>query len=332
MIAFENPIACLLFLLIILYRVIKKTSLRKITFNFSILDWNINKKIKSRNIMFSISQSLFKLSIAVLILALMKPKFISHKTVFINNEASIMFLLDVSPSMSITDMKINGEQNISRLQVAKDTIKGFVLKHKNISVGLTLFATNCSLVIPETLHQKTFFERLEKTAIGELGDGTALGDGMATALLHSRRDKNSYIIVLTDGENNSGTISPMTVAEIIAKRKINFYIIGIGSIDGGEIKYSNDDASVTYYGKHTGRFDEAKLKALALKSNGSYKFVGSYAELNISFDDIHKNLAENILQEKVTENYSLQNFFILTALCFLVTAWCIKKIILRIIL
>ena len=306
MIAFENPIACLLFLLIILYRIIKKTSLRKIIFNFSILDWNINKKIKSRNIMFSISQSLFKLSIAVLILALMKPKFISHKTVFINNEASIMFLLDVSPSMSITDMKINGEQNISRLQVAK--------------------------VIPETLNQKTFFERLEKTAIGELGDGTALGDGMATALLHSRRDKNSYIIVLTDGENNSGTISPMTVAEIIAKRKINFYIIGIGSIDGGEIKYSNDDASVTYYGKHTGRFDEAKLKALALKSNGSYKFVGSYAELNISFDDIHKNLAENILQEKVTENYSLQNFFILTALCFLVTAWCIKKIILRIIL
>lgn len=332
MISFENPFTLLLFLGFPFFYSIKNKKLKKLDFEFSILDWQTKEKIKHKNFLLSLSNFIFVFAVIFLIFSIASPKIIRQKKSFIKNNASVMFLLDISPSMSIEDMQTDTQKKISRLELAKETIKSFILKNKNIATGLTLFASNSSLVIPETLSSEIFLQRLEQINVGELGDATALGDGLATALLHSSKSKNSYLVVLTDGENNAGTINPIAVTKIIAEKRITFYLIGVGSKDGGEIKYSDIETSKTYYGKSSGRFDEGKLKELATSANGFYNRARSAETLNSSIELINKNLSDNILKESTTESRCLQMDILFVVMILFILTWFIKKIILRILL
>lgn len=332
MISLHNPAALFLLLVFPLYAVLQKAGCKKIIFAFSILDWKTDRKVKNKNILYSVYRFEYIAALIFIITALAEPNLISQNKTFADNDASVMFLLDVSPSMSITDMHNELDNTSSRLDIAKETIRNFVLQNKNIAIGLTLFATHSSLVIPETLNRNIFLQRLENVTVGELGEGTALGDGLATALLHSRRDANCYLVVLTDGENNAGSVSPINAAKIIAERAINFYVIGIGSTEGGEIQYHNAENLKTYYGKSRGHFNEAKLKELAQYANGVYHAAHSTETLHIGFDTIHKNLAKTVLQETITEMHPLQKYAIAAAFILLTSAWYIKKNILRMML
>lgn len=332
MLSFENSFALLLFVGFPIFCIIKKRKLKRLAFEFSVLDWHTKEKIKHKSFLLSLSNFFFILAIIFLIIALSSPKLIQQKNFFVNNKASIMFLLDVSPSMSIQDMKTDRQKKISRFELAKETIKNFILKNKNIAVGLTLFASDSSLIIPETLSSEVFLQRLEQVSIGELGDGTALGDGLATALLHSSKEEDSYLVVLTDGENNAGAINPVDVTKIIAERKIKFYLIGIGSKVGGEIKYNDIETSKIYFGKSSGHFDEEKIKELATSANGFYNLATSVEALNLSFELVNKNLSDNILKESTTESTHLQKHFLFVVAILFILTWLIKKIFLRILL
>ena len=125
-----------------------------------------------------------------------------------------MFLLDISPSMAAKDM--SGE---TRIAAAKKIIRKFVAKYPGDSFGLTALSSSAALILPPTIDHKVFLSRLDSLSIGELGNGTAIGMGLAVSSAYMTRTKlnSSYIVLLTDGENNTGEINPKTAAKVLVK-------------------------------------------------------------------------------------------------------------------
>lgn len=95
-----------------------------------------------------------------------------------------------------------------------------------------------------------FLSRLDSLSIGELGDGTAIGMGLAVSSAYMTRTKlnSSYIVLLTDGENNTGEINPKTAAKVLVNKNIGFYVIGIGSSGYTTLEYTDRKTGKTYSG------------------------------------------------------------------------------------
>lgn len=330
MFTFSNPLAFLLLSFFPLYAFSRLAGLKTLHFKFAILNWKTEQQFQ-KNFMLKLVRAFFMLAIFFTIISLSGPELRYKKHLFFDNDATIMFVIDVSPSMSIKDMDVNGKKE-SRLEVAKKCVNNFVDANENICVGLTLFASESSLLIPETINHKVFVERLKSIELGCLGEGTALGNGLATALLHSSKNKNSYFIVLTDGENNSGIINPLSVAKIIADRKIHFYLIGIGTEGQAKITFTNRSESKTYSGISNKSFDEARLKDLALHANGYYKFANSYEAILDVVHIVSKNLEGSISKRSVIKTVSLGKYLTFLSFILLSLSWFIKKIVLKAVL
>ncbi len=153
-----------------------------------------------------------------MLFALTEPVIFKTEPVYSGSGNSIMFLIDISPSMAAKD--IDGK---TRLESAKKIIQKFVAKYPGDSFGISALASSAALIIPPTIDKQVFLSRLDSLSIGELGDGTALGMGIAVSALYStkEKDRSSHIILLTDGENNTGAISIKTAAEILIQKNIH---------------------------------------------------------------------------------------------------------------
>ena len=123
--------------------------------------------------------------------------------VFTSLGADIVFVLDTSPSMAAKDV-----DNNTRINAAKESIKAIAGENKGFRYGIVVFGSEASVLIPPTNDEVIFSQRLNDCQIGLLGDGSAIGDGLSTAVCHllSSSAPKKYIILLTDGENNAGTI------------------------------------------------------------------------------------------------------------------------------
>ena len=141
----------------------------------------------------------------------------------------IMLAVDVSTSMLAQDFKPN------RVEALKEIAQRFIEKRPNDNMGLTMFAgeayTQCPLTTDHTVLMNLYNSvDCNMAARGIIDDGTAIGDGIMNAILRLKESqaKSKVIILLTDGVNNSGNISPQTAAEIAKKYGIRIYTIGIG--------------------------------------------------------------------------------------------------------
>ena len=142
----------------------------------------------------------------------------------------IVLALDSSTSMLAEDFKINGKRE-SRVEVIKDVVRNFIQGRKNDRIAIVTFAARAYTVCPLTLDYNWLLTNLERVKSGMLEDGTAIGSGIATSLnrLKNSKVKSKVVILLTDGRNNLGTISPLTAAEAAKALKIKIYTIGAGS-------------------------------------------------------------------------------------------------------
>lgn len=115
---------------------------------------------------------------------------------------------------------------------------------------MTALSSSAALILPPTIDHKVFLSRLDSLSIGELGDGTAIGMGLAVSSAYMTRSKlnSSYIVLLTDGENNTGEINPKTAAEVLVNKSIGFYVIGIGSSGYTTLEYTDPKTGKTYSG------------------------------------------------------------------------------------
>ena len=140
----------------------------------------------------------------------------------------IMLAIDVSTSMLAEDLKPN------RLEAAKDVAAEFINGRPNDNIGITLFAGETFTQCPLTVDHAVLLDMIHNIKCGLITDGTAVGMGIANAVtrLKDSKAKSKVIILLTDGTNNKGDISPMTAAEIAKSFGIRVYTIGVGTAVG----------------------------------------------------------------------------------------------------
>lgn len=204
--------------------------------------------------------------LALLILTLARPQ-LSQSRVHKSAEGiDILLALDISESMRAEDF-----EGINRIQTAKSVVNDFLTHRENDRIGLVVFSGESFTLCPLTLDYPVVAELLRDVEIGQLQDGTAIGDALATAIYRLRvsASKTKIVILLTDGENNAGTINPETAVSLAKSFGIKVYTIGMGKEGGARIPYADTTFGKRYREVLT-YLDEDTLKQIANGTGGRY--------------------------------------------------------------
>ncbi len=208
----------------------------------------------------------------------------------------IVLAIDISGSMQALDFKPN------RLEVAKKVAAEFINDRPNDRIGIVAFAGESFTVCPLTTDHKTLINLLNKLKTGVITDGTALGLGLANAVarLYKSTAKSKVIILLTDGVNNMGNISPLDAANMAAAYHIRVYTIGIGK--NGYAQMPIQTPLGIQYQNMKVEIDEALLKKIAEKTGGKYFRATNEQKLKEIYKQIDK--MEKTIFEKQTESHT----------------------------
>jgi Ca-activated chloride channel family protein len=219
-----------------------------------------------------------------LLLAIARPQWLGDPIELPAKGRDLMIAVDLSGSMQIEDMVING-QTVNRFTLIQHVLSDFIERRNGDRLGLILFADHAYLQAPLTLDRRSVATFLDDAQIGLVGKQTAIGEAIALAV--KRFDKvdesNRVLILLTDGSNNAGNIEPDIAAQIAAKRNITIYTIGVGA----EILERR-----TIFGKERINpsidLDEDQLKKLAEMTKGRYFRARNSEELESIYQEIDK--------------------------------------------
>lgn len=231
--------------------------------------------------------SILLLALALLIVALARPQ---QGQTFSQVQASgidIMLALDVSGSMIAEDFTIGGER-ASRIDVVKQVTEKFIEARPNDRIGMVAFAGRPYLVSPLTLDHGWLLQNLERVRLGLVEDGTAIGSAIAscTNRLIERKDSKSRIVVLlTDGDNNSGKVSPLTAAEAAKALGVKVYTIGAGTRGYAPVPFQDPFGRKVYQNMKVD-VDEDTLKKIADMTNAKFYRATDTKTLTQIFDQI----------------------------------------------
>jgi len=254
------------------------------------------------------------------------PCLVYTGTVWLSRGADIIFVLDISPSMAALDM--NGR---SRFDEARDILKDFAARHPSDALGLVAVGNDAALLLPCTTDRRVFDERLDALQIGELGDGTALGQGLAIAARHlegSTGSSRRAVVLITDGENNAGAIHPETAAALLPRLGSSFWVIGVGS--GGEVPFTYVDprTKMRRTGTLNSRYDPQVLKDLAEKGEGTWLPAASGDAFASAFARIDQGEMTQVRSAPVRREEPLQHLFILPAFILIGLVWFVRHYLL----
>ena len=217
------------------------------------------------------------IAITLFIIAFARPQEGHKRTEILSQGVDIVLAIDTSGSMQALDFKKN-ETQVTRLSVVKDVVAEFVKNRETDRIGMVVFGANAFTQCPLTLDQNILLSFLDKLKIGMAGDATAIGSaiGISARRLKDLKSKSKVIILLTDGRNNSGAISPLQAAEIAKSLGIKVYTIGVGkrgkapflvdSIFGKRLIYQNVDIDEEVLNKISKMTDAKYFRATDLKS------------------------------------------------------------------
>lgn len=272
------------------------------------------------------SQFLSWVGIFLVIIALAGPSLVSRQRVFTSRGIDIMFILDISPSMAARDFV-----DRSRLESAQDTILRFIDRRKNDPVGLTVFGTQAALKVPPTLDYNHVKEAVQDLQVMQLGEGSALGMGIALGSLHLRNSSaaEKVIILLTDGESNAGEILPEAAARIASEAGIRIYVIGIGSNREVLLEFTDPNTGKPYRGTYQGSLDEELLREIAQTTGGEYFPVtspGSLEGVLLSIDSLER--VETRLKVEVRKEPIHRPLMFIAFFCLFLD-YILRKMILR---
>ena len=234
-------------------------------------------------------------ALAIFVVALARPQLGKSLTQVEASGIDIMLVLDVSGSMYTKDFTIDGER-ASRLDAIREVTRKFIEGRPNDRIGIIAFAGRPYVVSPMTLDHDWLLQNLERVRIGLVEDGTAIGSAMAAAAnrLNDKHSKSRVIVLLTDGENNSGKISPNTAAEAVRALKIHFYAIGAGINGIAPAPIFTQRGPMTdmlgnlVYQNQRVEFNEAGLREVARIADGQFFRATDTKSLEQIYNDIDK--------------------------------------------
>lgn len=257
------------------------------------------------------------LALALLIVALARPRLGRGSTEIEASGIDIVLALDVSGSMEALDFKLEG-QPANRLDVVKNVVGKFVSQRPNDKLGMLAFAGRPYLVSPLTLDHEFLAKRLADIKMGQVEDGTAIGSAIASAVSHLRDSnaKSRIIILLTDGVNNAGAVNPLTAAEAAKALGIKVYTIGAGT--RGEAPVPVRDAfGRTRLQTMKVEIDEEMLREVAAATGGQSFRATDTRSLEKIYDSINQ-LETTTRKLKQYQQYDeLYLWFLVPGLCLL---------------
>ena len=219
---------------------------------------------------------------ALLVIALARPRS-SSEVEKVNSEGiDIVFAMDVSTSMLARDFTPD------RISAAKDIAVEFISQRPSDRMGIVVFAGESYTQCPLTTDRATLINLMKEVQTGLIEDGTAIGNGLATAVARMMDSDapSRVVILLTDGVNNSGEIAPETAADIAATYNVRVYTIGVGA--NGEAPYP----VMTPWGVEVRRvpveIDEDLLRRIAETTGGQYFRATDNTKLSEIYSQINK--------------------------------------------
>lgn len=250
--------------------------------------------------------------IALLIFALTRPQLLQSQERRFVEGINIFLALDVSDSMRAEDFN-----DTNRLQTAKSVIRDFLKFRDSDHIGLVVFSGESYTLCPLTLDYSNLTKSLDDVEV-EMGDqlreGTAIGDAiaMATHRLRTSETKTNIVILLTDGENNEGTIDPETAAALAESLDIRVYTIGMGKEGGTRIPYED-----TTFGKRYTDFitylDEETLQNIASTTGGRYFRAKDLQSLKHVYTEIDKLEKTKFKVVRYTDRQEMALYFLIPA-------------------
>src|SRR5689334_13385610 len=228
------------------------------------------------------------LTLGLLIIALAQPRLTKSETKVSASGVDIVVALDMSGSMVSEDFEVHGDR-VNRFDMARTVLKQFIDKRPNDRIGLVVFASQAYIATPLTLDHDFLLQNIERLQIGVIEENrTAIGSGLSTAVnrLREVKSKSKIVILMTDGQNNSGKIAPLTAAEAAEALKVKVYTIGVGMRGMAPMP-------VFFGGRRVGTrpepvdIDEDTLQKIANRTGGKYyradntaRFQAIYAEID----------------------------------------------------
>ncbi len=265
------------------------------------------------------------LSLLALIIVLARPITALQEEVIEAEGIDIFLVMDLSSSMLAKDF------DPDRLEVSKKVAADFVDKREHDRIGLTVFAGESFTQCPLTTDHRVVKEYLAALQCGFLEDGTAIGMGMASAInrLKDSETNTKVVILLTDGDNNSGTINPLTASEIAKELGVRVYTIGVGT--RGEALAPDGRAN----GKYTFRvvnvkIDEALLTRIATETGGKYYRATSPESLAQIYDEINSLEKTKIEVEIIKRKSEEYRPFLIFALALILIEFMLRYLIIRV--
>ena len=237
------------------------------------------------------------LTIICLIAVLARPQTRNDEEMVSGEGIDIILCMDVSGSMLAQDFTPN------RLEAMKQVAASFVDKRPTDRIGLVIFAGESFTASPITMDRATLKAQIFNAQTGVLADGTAIGDGLATSVerLKNSKAKSRIVILLTDGEDQGGRISPLAAKEIAKTIGIKVYTIGMASEGFAEAPVQNETGEVTLQ-KQTINVNETLLRDIAAETGGLYFRARDNASLQNIYAEIDK------LEKSTVEITALKRF------------------------
>jgi Ca-activated chloride channel family protein len=270
------------------------------------------------------------LSMAALIFALAQPRWTKSQTQVRASGIDIAVAIDLSGSMASEDFEVAGGR-LSRIAMAKTVLKKFIENRPSDRIGLIAFATDAYIAAPLTLDHDFLLKNLDRLELDVIdGSHTAIGSGLSTAVnrLRDHPSKSKIVILMTDGQNNSGKLAPLTVAEAAQTLGIKVYTIGVG-LRGNAPMPTIDIFGRKRYVAVPVDIDEDTLTKIADMTGGKYYRADNAERFQEIYSEIDKLEKSEAVVNKYTEFTELFRWFILVGLTLLVTEQVLKHTIMR---
>lgn len=265
-------------------------------------------------------EKIFFLVWCLLLFALSGPRWVGAPQSLEREGHNIMMILDLSGSMALNDMRLNGRP-APRLMVVKQAANQFIRERQGDRIGLILFGTRAYLQTPLTYDHRSVLVRLEDATVGLAGQTTSIGDalGLAIKRLQKVPPEGRVAILLTDGANNSGVVSPLKAAELAKLEGVKVYTIGL-SAEESQQGFRN-----LMFNPNMGTdLDEESLKKIAEMTEGRYFRATDTNSLHQIYKTI--NELETLPQEEATIRPQKEYYpWPLALACLLLFYWIITK-------
>ena len=243
-------------------------------------------------------------AIILLTVAVARPQYGVTREEVVSKGIDIIMVLDNSGSMTSIDPEpgsgsVNPDD--TRLNVAKKVIRDFVTRRRNDLIGLVTFAGKAYYQCPLTLDYGILLTFLDSIQVNEKDPQTAIGDALGTAVLHLKdsKAKSKVVVLVTDGESNTGILSPMTAAEAAAQFKIKVYTVGVGS-QTGAVRLAHDFFGDHYVPAPYG-LDEATLQKIADTTGAMYFHADNPSAMKDIFERIDEMEKTEIKMNRYSE-------------------------------